>query len=424
MKSIDSSPQWSQAALVSFRFLFLYFILYIFPFPFGIMPGINLLFQPLSDLQWAFNRYLANSVLQLSYQPLDGTNGSGDTTLHYVSFFVCLSLSVIGMMAWSVIDRRRVEYNKMLYWLLVLVRFYLAFILIGYGLVKIFYLQFSFPTTYRLLQTYGESSPMGLLWTFMGYSYAYNVFIGLGEIIGGSLLLFRCTKLLGALITIAVMSNVVILNFTFDVPVKLFSTHLLAMSIFITVPYLKRLCNFFIFNSAIESIAPVQHFKWKRMHLAGKILFIGLIIITNAISVSEQMHYVSTVQSDDIPSLQGDYEVRTFILNGRTISPDTLQTQRWKKIVLNPRTTTIHYMDSASSPWYLNANMDNSRIIIHSRDLGTTGSFRTEMKDTVLTLEGMLDQNNLKVICYKKAEGSFLLVNRGFHWVNEYPYNR
>lgn len=165
---------------------------------------------------------------------------------------------------------------------------------------------------------------MGLLWTFIGYSYAYNVFTGLGEIIGGSLLLFRRTKLLGALITIAIMSNVVILNFTFDVPVKLFSTHLLSMSIFITVPYLNRLCNFFIFNSAVEPIAPVQHFKWKRMHLAGKILFIGLIIITNG--VSRQMHYVSTVQSDDIPSLQGEYEVRTFILIGQTISPDTLQT--------------------------------------------------------------------------------------------------
>jgi uncharacterized membrane protein YphA (DoxX/SURF4 family) len=424
MKPIDSSPHWSQAALVSFRFLFLYFILYIFPFPFGIMPGINLLFQPVSDLQWTVNKYFADSVLHLSYQPLDGANGSGDTTLHYISFFACLSLSVIGMMVWSVIDRRRVEYKTMLYWLLVLIRFYLAFILIRYGLIKIFYLQFSFPSTYRLLQTYGESSPMGLLWTFMGYSYAYNVFTGLGEIIGGSLLLFRRTKLLGALITIAVMSNVVILNFTFDVPVKLFSTHLLIMSIFITAPYLKRLCNFFIFNSAIEPIAPVQHFKWKRMYLAGKVLFIGLIIITDAISVSEQMHHVSKVQSDDIPSLQGEYEVKTFILNGQTISPDTLQTQRWKKIVLNPKTTMIHYMDSASSAWYLNANVDHSRIIIHSRDLRTTGSFRTEMKDTVLTLEGMLDQNNLKVICYKKAEGSFLLVNRGFHWVNEYPYNR
>jgi hypothetical protein len=39
----------------------------------------------------------------------------------------------------------------------------------------------------RLLKPYGESSPMGLLWTFMGYSTGYNLFTGGAEALGGLL---------------------------------------------------------------------------------------------------------------------------------------------------------------------------------------------------------------------------------------------
>ena len=99
---------------------------------------------------------------------------------------------------------------------------------------------------------------MGLLWTFMGYSTVYTIFAGLGEVIGGAFLLFKRTRLIGSLIVIAIMSNVVMLNFAYDVPVKLFSTHLLLMAIFLTVPDIKRLSNLFFFNRAIAPEANVS----------------------------------------------------------------------------------------------------------------------------------------------------------------------
>jgi len=67
--------------------------------------------------------------------------------------------------------------------------------------------------------------------TFMGASTPYNVFTGASEMLAGVLLFFPTTTLLGALLAMAVMTQVVALNFCYDVPVKLFSTHLLAESI-------------------------------------------------------------------------------------------------------------------------------------------------------------------------------------------------
>ena len=94
---------------------------------------------------------------------------------------------------------------------------------------------------------------MGLLWTFMGYSGVYSVFAGLGEVIGGVLLFFRRTRLLGALVVAMVMSHVVVLNFAYDVPVKVFSTHLLLIAVLIMTPDRKRLLNFFILNKVVRS---------------------------------------------------------------------------------------------------------------------------------------------------------------------------
>jgi len=50
----------------------------------------------------------------------------------------------------------------------------------------------------------------------------------------------------------AVMANVVVLNFAYDVPVKLFSIHLLVMATFVVAPSIKRLSDFFLFNKIVE----------------------------------------------------------------------------------------------------------------------------------------------------------------------------
>ena len=68
-----------------------------------------------------------------------------------------------------------------------------------YGINKVFGLQFPEPGMQRLLQDYGDSSPMGLLWTFMGASQPYTMFAGWMETIGGLLLCLRRTQLVGTL---------------------------------------------------------------------------------------------------------------------------------------------------------------------------------------------------------------------------------
>ena len=55
------------------------------------------------------------------------------------------------------------------------------------------------PSIESLRETYGASSPMRLLWTFMGVSAGYRIFSGLAEALPGFLLLFRRTSTVGGL---------------------------------------------------------------------------------------------------------------------------------------------------------------------------------------------------------------------------------
>jgi hypothetical protein len=271
---------------------------------------------------------------------------------------------------------------------------------------------------------------MGLLWNFMGYSAAYTIFAGLGEVIGGAALLFKRTRLIGSLIVIAIMSNVVMLNYAYDVPVKLFSTHLLLMAIFLTVPDIKRLSNLFFFNRVVspEAYVPLPFYngiETKRYYHTMKWSTIVFILGTNAMLFysSQQQKEFEQNQKRYGPQM-GEFEVETFILNGKVIPPGQLDTRRWRKILLKESTVNIQYMDGGSGPWHCNREATGSKMLLHSFDLWSTGVFSTHANGDVLTLEGNLDQDSLEINLRKVGGNQFLLMNRGFHWVNDYPFNR
>ena len=234
------NSKWSWPKSMAFLFLFVYIILWSNSSQFLF----TFLLEPLWQKVIPWFASLVGHPTEISIF----TNGSGDTTYNYyqVLFFAIVALIVdTGI---TFLDRYRDNYETLLRWLTVFIRYYLAAQLINYGLVKMFYLQFTAPSAYRLEQPLGEFSPMGLLWTFMGFSKGYTIFTGAAEFIAGLLLLSRRTTTLGALASFGVMVNVMFLNYCYDVPVKLLSTHMVFLSLFLIAQDGKRLIQLFITN--------------------------------------------------------------------------------------------------------------------------------------------------------------------------------
>jgi hypothetical protein len=245
---------WNTTTKLFFRLGFIYFLLYVFPFPIGWIPFTEFIQAQYYNAWLGPANWIGKNILSIPYEITILPNGSGDTTFNYVLIFIFLVIAVVGTIIWSILDYKRTHYEKLWCWFVTALRYYLGIVLLSYGFVKVIQIQFPAPSLETLLQPYGESTSMKLLWTFMGHSQTYNLFIGLAEVGAGLLLFFKRTRLLGALMSIAVMSNVVVLNFCYNVSVKLFSTHLLVTAVILLLPDVKRLVAFFILNKPVAAV--------------------------------------------------------------------------------------------------------------------------------------------------------------------------
>jgi len=103
------------------------------------------------------------------------------------------------------------------------VRLVVGFEMVRYGMGKLTGMQF-YPRYSRWDRSVIELQPASLAWAFFGRAYAYQAVGGLVEVVGGILVCFRRTTLIGACIAATGMANAVLVNFSYDVGVKLMSS--------------------------------------------------------------------------------------------------------------------------------------------------------------------------------------------------------
>ena len=62
-----------------------------------------------------------------------------------------------------------------------------------------------------------DMSGQDVMWLFFGYSLVYPLIIGAFQVIGGLMLLFERTKLIGVLILLPIVSNIILLDLVYEV---------------------------------------------------------------------------------------------------------------------------------------------------------------------------------------------------------------
>src|SRR5439155_7430733 len=120
-------------------------------------------------------------LIHIGYPITVTPNGSGDTTYNYVLQLLWVVLALFIAVPLVFFYRKRPSYDRLYYWVRIVTRYFFAYVLFSYGFIKIIKLQFPFPSLFRLTEPYGNSSPMGLAWTFIGYSKGYNLYTGGAE---------------------------------------------------------------------------------------------------------------------------------------------------------------------------------------------------------------------------------------------------
>jgi hypothetical protein len=405
------SATWSPARRLASRFVLFYLAFYVSPFDLsdesdgGVTKGL---------VSWTGARL----GLDVAVLP----NGSGDTTYNYVQVLCLVVLALVAAVAFSLVERRGRWDSALFAALRVWIRYVLGYTMLTYGAFKVWKTQFPFPSPETLVLPFGEASPMRLLWTFMGYSAAYTMFAGASEMLGGLLLLFRRTTLLGALVSAGVLANVVMLNFSYDVPVKLYSFHLLLLAVFLVAPDVTRLVRFFLRNQPVPPAPERRPLgpKLERARVALKILVAGAVVFG-----SMNAGYRSWRNYGDAapkPPLYGLWDVEQFDRDGVPVPPLATDKTRWRRVMIGSF-VMAYPMDESKRSFRLKVD-EAARTLELIKPRGTVGTFHWERPDAdTLHLVGTLDDTKVEMRLRRRDENSFLLVNRGFHWVNEYPFN-
>ncbi|HVR09189.1 MAG TPA: hypothetical protein VMW75_14160, partial [Thermoanaerobaculia bacterium] len=427
---------WSLPRRIAFRFVFCYFLLYNFPFPLTWLPdsGLDALFQGYYKLWDAIVFWAGKHVLHLSHEVenLRGKTGSGDTTYDYVLILCYAAFAAFAALAWTLAARRTRDHRRLHEGLRIYLRYALGSILIGYGMAKVIKTQFPFPSQDKLMEPFGEASPMGLLWTFMGVSTPYTIFAGAMETLGGVLLFFRRTTTLGALVIVAVMTNVVMLNLCYDVPVKQYSIHLLLTAAFLLGPDLRRLANVLVLNrpAAPANVAPPWTARWARIAALGlSILFLGYLLwITGSQNLELSSQFGPGASK---PPIYGTFEVEQFIRNGHAMPPLLTDASHWRRLIVSyPQGLSVRWMDGSVHRFRTQYTPAKHSVAFSAWEprkgaADKQGAFTYSLPDPDhLVLQGTLLAEALEVRLRRIETSKLLLVNRGFRWVSEFPLNR
>jgi hypothetical protein len=417
------SGQWSLGKRTAFRFVFLYFVLYNFPFPIGWIPGTDGLYQTYSSMLHTVIPWIGKHFLNLNKPITVFTNGSGDTTYDYVLALCFLTLAVSGTLLWSWLDRRRTNYATLNAGFRVGIRMLLAGTMMLFGSVKVFQVQFPVVSFSKMLESYGNSSPMGLLWTFMGASPGYAAFTGVVEMLGGVLLIFPRLTTFGALISAAAMANVFALNLAYDVPVKLYSFHVLLMAMILIAPELRRLADVFLFNrpAAAAGYPPLfVRAASRRAFMIAQLAFC-LYIFSNA----NYQAYKVDGRFAPKPPHYGIWSVEEFTVNGQSRPPLLSDPVRWRRLVFDDFDyLTVESMDGQLQRLRLEQGNDHTINLTQASGGPWSAKLRAEeLSPEIVRLNGLMDGQQLQ-IKLRKEQPSFLLLTRGFHWISEGPFNK
>jgi hypothetical protein len=247
------------------------------------------------------------------------------------------------------------------------------------------------------------------------------VFTGCVEMLAGALLIFPQLALLGALLSTAAIANVFMLNMSYDVPVKLYSFHILAMAVLLSTPHIRRLANFFVFNHGVQPIKQEPLFRQPRANqffLATQILF-GLYIACNSLY---QAHKVDGHLSPKTP-LYGIWSVEEIVIDGEAQPALPNNELAWRRVVFDDsENVSVQQLDGETTSFRLEMDEAASQLKFTKNDNSDwRASFILERPlPESIVLNGQANGKALRVKM-RRGQYSFLMKNRGFHWINEHP---
>lgn len=307
--------------------------------------------------------------------------------------------------AQGVRDERGVREERLAAGFRLLLRAALALPMIGSGITRLIPVQMPPLRPLDLGQRLGDLTQGELLRTLIGASPVFQSFTGLAALLGGVLLLFPRTTLLGALICAANLAMAVTLALCYDLPSKLYVSSLFFLSLLLVAPDLRRLVNLFILDRAVEPAEmPPAPYRWPRWP-DRLLLLLGLGVIAWGAAVAVprfgQLHPPK-------PPLYGAWAVEELIVDGE----ETADPQRWRWAMFqDPGVLDVELWIGSRKRYVLDLDMAGKTLTLDRR----SRFIFQEPEEGVLILEGRLDGRPMHAKLRRVR-----LSSPWFHWITDF----
>ncbi|KOY86880.1 hypothetical protein AD998_12650 [bacterium 336/3] len=391
--------------------IFILLFVFTFPFPYKILPDVGGFVSPFfeSIIKWIGDNIF---FIQKPYTVFLSSDSTG-LYIHTLILFLC---SFILGFLWYYRWREHSKSKIFVDFIYLFCRYYLALQMFIYGFNKVFKWQFYLPEPNTLFTRLGDISPDLLYWSTMGLSRPYTIFAGLMEIVPAILLLFRRTQLLGAILLFLVLANVWMINLSFDISVKLYSSFLLLITAYLIAPYLKVLRAFF--QGKMVTLGAIE-FSWKPF-IVDKWNKIFKIIIILFFVVETFWQYIEMGNFNDDkaprPYLHGAYQVHTFVKNKDTLAVN--HTETWKHFFVHRRGYFIVQFDSENMQDY-KLEVDSSRKTFKlTREIDKKEMiFQYQIvEDKNIKVSGIIEKDTFLIEAKKLDLSKMPALQKSFHW--------
>jgi hypothetical protein len=434
----------------AFRFVLFYWVCFTFPFPLDLL-GLPFSYVDPKDrptwmtsagatysqaYSWITKQkddacvWVGDRVLHVEavVQP----TGSGDTIRAYVGCLCAVAIAVVAALLWTLVvwwvQRQKPDWDpdSRLHGIVrVVVRFFLCQMFLGYGFAKVFPLQFAAPSSSRLEQQLGDMSPMGLLWTFMGFSPTFQIFTGSIEVLAGLLLTTRRTTLLGSLVALAAMTQVFMMNMCFDVPVKLYSLHYLMMAMFLLAPGLPRLIDGLVLGKAVEAMSFVPLLGSAKFDKLAQVLRAIVVFAMVFGQVQGSRKFWNDMYGGAPAPVAGRWDVVSVEVDKKKPVEDDPMNWKWLDFS-NRKFIRLAGQKPPNTVYLITWDTNSKKLTLKkfsAPEWSATFSYDAPEPDK-LELQGSMDGKPISATLKRAPDKRYELMNRGFKWIQELPYNR
>jgi hypothetical protein len=238
---------------------------------------------------------------------MSSDKGCIDSTENIHLIYYYLTATLLIAMPMSIILKKEMLAVAQ-YGLYCLNRYVIAYILFAYAIAQIYTQQFNIQY-FGIDQRIVDMSSMDFVFSFFAFKPEYQIILGWLLLGAAAALAFRKSNLLGLFILLPMMINIVLLNFLFDICLKLNASIFLFVLLTILMPYAPSLYKLTFTNKLIPSRSPAIFTTENKLY--HSISFIKLIAIVGYVTLLSNGYFQNKNRWFNLnsPILQGVWQV-------------------------------------------------------------------------------------------------------------------